>query len=106
VGDGKRSGAGSHAGHALPVLTFGRPWQQMLDITLLIGSHALQAADCYWLAIQPCAAARRLTRTIASAAKNTREYVRLPVQHVGVGVTALRDHPDVFRNVRVRGARP
>ena len=78
----------------------------MPDFAAQIGGHALQTADGHGLAIQAPAAAGRLARAVAGAAEDCREHVRLPVEHVGVGVPALRDQPDVFRNVGMRGACP
>ena len=72
----------------------------------MIGGDALQPADRDGLAVDAAAAARRLARAIAGAAKNAREHVRLAIEDVGVIEPALRDHPDVFRDVRMRGTRP
>ena len=39
-------------------------------------------------------------------ARECRENVRLPVEHVGVGVLALRDQPNIFGDVGVRRTGP
>ena len=52
------------------------------------------------------AAAGGLARAVAGAAENAGENVRLAVEHVGVGVPALRDQPDVFGHIGVRGTSP
>src|SRR5205823_4715409 len=52
------------------------------------------------------APARRLARAVARSPEDAREDVRLPVDHVGVGVATLRDQADVFGNGRVGGTRP
>ena len=78
----------------------------MLDVAPKIGRHSLQPADRNRFSIQAPAAAGRLAGSIAGAAKNRREHIRLTVEHVGIGVPALRNEPYVFRNVSVRGTRP
>ena len=72
----------------------------------MIGGDALQPADRDRLAVDAAAAAGRLARPVAGAAEDAGKDVRLAVDHVGVFETPLRDHPDVFRDVGVRGARP
>ena len=72
----------------------------------MIGGHSLEAADGDRLAVQASATAGRLTRTIARASQDTREHVRLAVEHVGVREAALGDQPDVFGHVGVRRASP
>ena len=51
-------------------------------------------------------AASRFAWPIADAAEDAREDVRLPVQHVGVGETALCDQPYVARHIGVCGTGP
>ena len=46
--------------------------------------------------LDPAAPACRFARTIAGAAENAREDIRLPVDHVGVAIAARRDQADVF----------
>ena len=72
----------------------------------VVGGDALQPADRDRLAVDAAAPAGRLARAVAGAAEDAGEHVRLAVQHVGVGEAPLRDQPDVFGNVGVRGARP
>jgi hypothetical protein len=49
-------------------------------------------------------ATSRLARPVAGAPKDARKDVRLPVDHVGFSVAAIRDQPDVLRDRRMRGA--
>src|SRR5665811_378271 len=58
------------------------------------------------LALDPVAAAGGLAGTVAGAAQDPREDIGLPVDHVGVGVAALGDEPDVLGNVGVRRTGP
>ena len=83
-----------------------------LLVVLVVRGDALQAADRDRLGLRlvffldAAAAARGLARTIAGAAEDSGEDVRLPVDHVGVGVTPGGDHADVFGNRRVGGTGP
>ena len=52
------------------------------------------------------AAAGRLAGTVAGAPENAGENVRFAIEHVGVGVSALRDQADVFGDVGVGGTSP
>ena len=85
----------------LPFFWLGILRQEVGDVAAQIGRDALQAADGDGLAIHAAAAAGGLARTVAGAAENRGEHVRFPVDHVGVGVPALRDQADVFGNVGV-----
>src|SRR5918996_4608616 len=78
----------------------------MRDLALQIRGDALEPADRHRLSVYAGATAGRLTRAIARAPKNSREHVRLAVQHVGVGVPPERDQPDVLGDVRMRRTGP
>src|SRR6185312_5178922 len=60
-----------------------------------------QPADRHRLLLDPSAPAGRLARTVAGAPENSREHVRLPIDHVGVGIALRRDQPDIFRHRRM-----
>ncbi len=106
VGDGEGSGAGADAGDALAVF-LGRNFREpVLEFAAQVGCDALEAADGHRFAVHAGAAAGRLARPIASAAENGGEHVRFPVEHVGVGVAALRDHPYIFRDIGVGRTSP
>ena len=56
-------------------------------------------ADAALTAVRrPVATTGRLARPLACAPEDARKYVRLPIDHVGVGVAARRDQSDVFGN--------
>ena len=78
----------------------------MRDFAAQIGRDAFQPANRDRLSVDAVAAAGRLARTVAGTAKNCGKDIRLPIHHVGVGVSALRDEPDVLGNVCMRRARP
>ena len=112
--DGQRGRPGAQAGNLAPVGNFGRLGHAGVDVVLIVGGHALQAADCHRLlaaagqvlVLHPATAARRFARAVAGAAQNSGEDVRLPVEHIGVGKAAMRDHPDIFRHWRMGGTGP
>ena len=78
----------------------------MRDVSTQISGHAFQAANRNRLTIEAFAPAGGLAGPIAGAPQYAGENVRFPVEHVGAGVFALRDEPDVFRNIGMRWARP
>ena len=106
VGDGERRRARADARDALAVLLRGRLRQLPVQVALQIGRSALQPADRDGFFLHAPAAARRLARPIADAPENAREHIGLPVEKIGVRVTALGDQADVFRHVGMRRARP
>src|SRR5262245_16675980 len=78
----------------------------MSDVVTLVGRHALQAANRDRLSVDSNAPAGRLAWPVARSSKDTWEDVRLPVDHVRVGVPTLRDQADVFRHIGVRRTSP
>lgn len=78
----------------------------MRNLTFEIGSHSLQAADGHRLAVHTRPTTSGLARSIAGSPENAGEHVRFAIDHVGVGISLLRDQTDVFRHVGVRRARP
>src|SRR5208283_4358520 len=99
--------AGADASDAPSVFLPGNLRKQMTDFAAQIGRHALQPANRHRLAIiQSATPAGRLTGTVAGPAQDRRKYVRLPIEHVGIGVAALRDQPDVLRDVGMSRASP
>ena len=103
---GERGGAAAHKRHALAVFVRGRFGQAVADVILEVGGNALEPADRDRLLLDAAAAARRLARAIAGAAEHAREYVRFPVDHVGIAVAAGGDQTNVFRYGRVRRTCP
>jgi hypothetical protein len=80
--------------------------QAMPDVVLEVGGDALQAADRDRSLFDAAAAARRFAWTVACASENSRKYVRLPIDHVGVAIAAFGDQADVFGNRGVCGTGP
>src|SRR5688572_28872669 len=78
----------------------------MADFVAVVRGDALEAADGDRFPVDTASPAGRLAGAVAGSAEDAREDVRLPVQHVGVGVFPLRDQPDVFRHIRVRRTGP
>ena len=113
--DGERGGAAADAGDPLAVLR--RRLRHLgvdVVVVLVVGGDALEAADRdrfllalhQRLVLDAAAPAGRLAGTIAGAAEDSREDVRFPIDHVGVGISPVRDQSDVFGNRGMRGARP
>ena len=46
-----------------------------------------------------------LAGAIAGASQNAREHIRLPIDHVGVVITLLRNQSNIFRDRCMRGTR-
>ena len=92
----QRGGAGADQRHALAVLARRRLRHALAHVVFVIGGDALQAADRHRLVLDAHAPARRLARAVAGAAEDSRKHVRFPIDHVGVGITPLRDQPNVF----------
>ena len=104
--DGERGGAAADQRDALAVFLRRRLGQPRADIVLVIGGDALQAADRHRLVLDAHAPAGRLARPVTGAAENSRKHVGVPVDHVGVGIAARGDQPDIFRDGRMRRASP
>ena len=119
---GQRRGAGADACNTLAVHLCRRLGHAFGDTVfrLVVGGDTLQAADRYGFGFgfamltvfvrlrglaqldvaffHTATAARGFARTVAGAAENAGEDIRLPVDHVGIVVLACRDHADVFGN--------
>src|SRR6185503_4647896 len=112
-GQGSRAGAdaGDPAAVGFGLLVYVDAFLD-LGVVLVVRGHPLQAADGDRLGLlqlrllDAAAAAGGLAGAVAGAAEDSGEDVRLPVDHVGVGVTPCCDHPDVFGNWRVGRAGP
>ena len=104
--DGERSRPAADQRDALAVLLLRRLRQPRRDVVLVVGGHALQAADRHRLVFHAHAPAGRLARPVAGAPEHSRKHVRIPIDHVGVGIAARRDQPDVFGNGRMRRTSP
>jgi hypothetical protein len=84
--------------NALAVLVLRYCRQPVADVFLVIGGDALQAADGDRFLFHADATARGLARTIAGSTQNARKDIRFPVDHVGVTIATIGDHPDIFGN--------
>jgi hypothetical protein len=72
----------------------------------MIGCDALQSANGDRVVFDAAAATGGFTRTVADATENAGENVRFSIHHVCMGEFALRDQPNVLRNIGVRRASP
>jgi hypothetical protein len=78
----------------------------MVNFAFEVAGHAFEPADGDGFFIDPDPAACGFAGPVADAAENAGKNVGLPVYHVGVRESALCNEPDVFGNIRVRGAGP
>src|SRR5439155_18897288 len=76
------------------------------DVALVVGGHPLQPADRHRLLLDPAAPAGRLARPVAGAPEDAGKDVRLPIDRPGLGIAAIGDQANVFRDRRVRRAGP
>src|ERR1041385_7829634 len=104
--DRQRGGAAADQRDALAVLARRRLGQPVLDVVLVVGGDALEAADRHRLILDAHAPAGRLAGAVAGAPEDPREHIGAPIDHVGVGVAAVRDQADVFGDRGVRRACP
>src|ERR1700733_3956637 len=104
--DGQRRRAGADAGDALAVSLQRCAGEQGSDVLLVIGGDALQPADRNRLLLKPAPAAGRLAGTIASASQNSREHIRLPIDHIGAVVIPRCDLANIFGDWSMRRASP
>ena len=104
--DGERGGAGADQGDPLAVAGGGRRGQSAADVVLVVGGDALEPADRDRLLFNATTPAGRLAGSVAGPAEDAREDIGLPVDEVGVAITAGGNKPDIFRHRRVRRASP
>ena len=77
----------------------------MFDFIFIVRGDALQTTDRNRFFIDASAAARRFARPIACASEDPGKHVRIPVDHVRLGVLAFGDQADVLGYRRVRRTR-
>ena len=106
VRDGERRRARADERDALAVLHGRRFREELGDVVAMVGGDALQPADRDRLSVDASAAARGLAGAVAGAAEDAREDVRFAVEEVRLGVSPLRDEPDVLGDVGVGRAGP
>ena len=103
---GERRWAGADERDALAVAVGDRLREIGADVVAQIGGHALETADGDGRAVNATASAGGLAGAIAGSSQNAGKDVGLAVEQIRFRVPSLRDEPEVFRDVRVRGAGP
>ena len=109
--DGERGRAGADEGDALAVLLCRGHGKAAANIVLVVGRHALQAADRDRLRrfaafLDAHAPAGRFARAVAGASQDAGKHVGLPINHIGVAVPPSRDEADIFGHRRMGRTRP
>jgi hypothetical protein len=74
----------------------------VLYIVFIVRGDSFKAANCYRLFVDTSAAACRLAWAVASAPENARKDIRIPIDHVCLGIFSLGDQPDVLGHGCVR----
>src|ERR1041384_4612055 len=67
------------------------------DLALVIRGDAFQTADRHRLFLDAAAAAGGLAGAVAGAAEYAGKHVRIPVDHIRLGIPALSDQADILR---------
>ena len=78
---------------------------QVFDLVLVVGRYAFQPTYRNRLFVNASATARGFARAVACAAQNAGKHIRIPVDHIRLGVLALGDQADVLRHRRMSGTR-
>jgi hypothetical protein len=71
-----------------------------------IGGNAFETTDRNRFPVHASSAAGGLAGTVTGATEYARKDVRFSIEEVRLGMTTLRNEPDVLRHVRVGRARP
>jgi hypothetical protein len=103
--DGQRSGTGADERDLFAVLLERHLRHQVFYFFFVVGGDAFEATDGDGFLVDASAAAGRFARSIARAAEDAGEHIRIPVDHVRLGISALGDQSNVFRNRSMRRAR-
>ena len=103
--NGQRGRTGTDQGDLLTVRRKRCLRHQMPDLVAIIRGDALQTADCDRFFIDTAASARRFTRAVTRSAQYSGKHVRVPIDHIGLGVAAFRDQTDILRHGRMRRTR-
>ena len=74
------------------------------DVVAIVRGDTFETADRHGLFVDASAPTRRLTWAIARSTEHAGKDVRVPVDHIGLGVTAFGDQPDVLGHRRVSRA--
>ena len=102
---GQRSRTGTDTGHALAIF-LRNFWHTIGDVVFQIGSHPLQATDGHRILVDTSTTACGLAGAVAHTAKDPGKDIRPPIDHVGFGIAAPGNQPDVFRYGSMGRTRP
>jgi hypothetical protein len=88
---GKRGRTAADQRYAFAVPLGRRLWQTVANVVFIVSRDSFQAANSHRLLLHAYPTARRLAGAVAGATENSWKYVRAPVDHVRVGIPAVRD---------------
>ena len=71
-------------------------------VVAIVGGNALQSTDGDGFLLESAAAACRFAWAVACSAQDAGKHVRIPVDHVRLGIAAGGDKANVFGHRRVR----
>jgi len=74
---------------------------QVLDVVFIVSCHPFQSANGDRLFVNAAPAAGGFAWTVASAAKYSGKHIGIPVDHVRLCISALRDQPNILGYRRV-----
>ena len=106
AGDGERGRAAADQGYAFAIFLGCGLWQTVANVVFVVGRDSFQAANSHRLLLYACAPARWLAGAVARATENSRKDIRAPVDHVRVGIPAVCNQTDIFRDGRMCRASP
>ena len=106
VGDRERRWAGADECDALAVAVGDGLREIGADVIAQIGGDTLEAADGDGLTVDAATPTGGLAGAIAGSTQDAGKDIGLAVEQIRFRIPSLRNEPEVFRDVRVRGAGP
>ena len=112
AGDSERRRPCTDAGDTSAVHRHPPPRHATVNVVLEVGGDALQPANCDRLRtrglvfLNAAPATSGFARAVAGTSKDPGEYIRMPIDHVGIRVTPGGDQSDVFGHRGVGRTRP
>ena len=97
----QRGRPGTNQGNTLAIFFGGHMGQVRSDIPFVVRCSAFEATNRHRRFLGANTPTGRLARTITRSPQYTGKHIGVPIEHVGFGITLLRNQADVLRNRRV-----